>query len=54
MPRLWVAFPSNSLPVVWARLVQHRFRVLVDTGAARSLIALARLSASTPLELAKL
>jgi predicted aspartyl protease len=39
MPRLWVAFPSNSLPVVWARLAQHRFRVLVDTGAARSLIA---------------
>src|SRR5262245_1588116 len=39
MPRLWVAFPSNSLPVVWARLAQHRFRVLVGTGAARSLIA---------------
>jgi hypothetical protein len=39
MPRLWGAFPSNSLPVVWARLAQHRFRVLVDTGAARSLIA---------------
>ena len=39
MPRLWVAFPPNSLPVVWARLAQHRFRVLVDTGAARSLLA---------------
>ena len=39
MPRLWVAFPPTSLPVVWARLAQHRFRVLVDTGAARSLIA---------------
>ena len=39
MPRLWVAFPPNSLPVVWARLAQHRFRVLIDTGAARSLIA---------------
>jgi hypothetical protein len=38
MPRQWVAFPPNSLPVVWARLAQHRFRVLVDTGAARSLI----------------
>jgi hypothetical protein len=24
---------------MWARLGQHRFRVLVDTGAARSLIA---------------
>jgi hypothetical protein len=39
MPRLGVAFPPQSLPVVWARLVQHRFRVLVDTGAARRLIA---------------
>lgn len=38
MPRQWVAFPPNSLPVVWARLAQHRFRVLVDTGAARSLV----------------
>lgn len=38
MPRRWVAFPPNSLPVVWARLAPHRFRVLVDTGAARSLI----------------
>ena len=38
MPRQWVAFPPNSLPVVWAHLAQHRFRVLVDTGAARSLI----------------
>jgi hypothetical protein len=34
MPRLWVAFPSNSLPVVWARLAQHRFRVVevIDVG----------------------
>ncbi len=39
MPRHWVAFPPNSLPVVWARLDQHRFRVLIDTGAARSLVA---------------
>ena len=39
MPRLWVAFSPHSLPVGWARLAQHRFRVLVDTGAARSLIA---------------
>ena len=38
MPRQWVAFLPNSLPVVWARLAQHRFRVLVDTGAARSLV----------------
>lgn len=38
MPRQWAAFPPNSLPVVWARLAQHRFRVLVDTGAARSLV----------------
>ena len=38
MPRQWVAFSPNSLPVVWARLAQHRFRVLVDTGAARSLV----------------
>jgi len=39
MPRPWVKFSPNSLPVVWARLAQHRFRVLVDSGAARSLIA---------------
>lgn len=39
MPRKWVAFQANSLPVVWARLGQHRFRVLIDTGAARSLVA---------------
>ena len=32
MPRLWVAFPSNSLPVVWARLAQHRFRVVEVIG----------------------
>ena len=38
MPRHWVAFPPNNLPVVWARLAQHRFRVLLDTGAARSLV----------------
>ena len=38
MPRQWVAFPPNTLPVVWARLAQQRFRVLIDTGAARSLI----------------
>jgi hypothetical protein len=39
MPRTWVAFPPNSLPVVWVRVAQQRFRVLVDTGAARSLVA---------------
>jgi predicted aspartyl protease len=39
MPRNWVAFQPDSLPVVWARLEQHRFRVLIDTGAARSLVA---------------
>ncbi len=39
MPRTWVAFSPNTLPVVWARLAQQRFRVLIDTGAARSLIA---------------
>jgi len=39
MPRPWVQFSPNSLPVVWARLAQHRFRVLVDSGAAQSLIA---------------
>jgi len=39
MPRPWVRFSPNSLPVVWARLAQHRFRVLVDSGATRSLIA---------------
>ena len=38
MPRQWVAFPPNTLPVVWARLAQQRFRVLIDTGAAGSLI----------------
>jgi Aspartyl protease len=32
-------FPPNSLPVVWAHLARRHFRVLVDTGAARSLIA---------------
>lgn len=39
MPRTWVAFSPNTVPVVWARLAQQRFRVLIDTGAARSLIA---------------
>jgi hypothetical protein len=39
MPRNWVAFQPDSLPVVWARLEQHRFRVLIDTNAARSLVA---------------
>jgi hypothetical protein len=38
MPRHWVAFAPNSLPVVWARVAQYRFRVLIDTGAARSLV----------------
>jgi hypothetical protein len=38
MPRNWVAFSSNNLPVVWARVEQYRFRVLIDTGAARSLV----------------
>lgn len=38
MPRNWVAFAPNSLPVIAARLGSHRFPVLVDTGAARSLI----------------
>jgi len=38
MPRHWVAFAPNDLPVVWARVAQHRFRVLIDTGAARSLV----------------
>ena len=38
MPRQWTAFPPNSLPIVWVHLAQRRFRVLVDTGAARSLI----------------
>lgn len=39
MPRNWVAFTPNSLPVVWARVAQYRFQVLIDTGAARSLLA---------------
>jgi hypothetical protein len=39
MPRNWVAFAPNGLPVIMARLGNHRFPVLVDTGAARSLIA---------------
>lgn len=38
MSRNWVAFAPNSLPVVMARLGNHRFPVLVDTGAARSLL----------------
>jgi predicted aspartyl protease len=38
MPRNWVTFAPNSLPVIMARLGNHRFPVLVDTGAARSLI----------------
>jgi len=46
MPRTWVAFPPNSLPVVWVRVAQQRFRVLVDTGAARSLVAPAVASSS--------
>jgi hypothetical protein len=50
MPRNWVAFQANSLPVVWARLGQHRFRVLIDTGAARSLAAPSKLrGAITPI-----
>jgi predicted aspartyl protease len=39
MPRNWVAFVPNGLPVITARLGPHRFPALVDTGAARSLIA---------------
>ena len=38
MPRNWVAFAPNGLPVIAARLGTHRLPVLVDTGAARSLI----------------
>lgn len=38
MPRNWVAFAPNGLPVIMARLGTHRFPGLVDTGAARSLI----------------
>lgn len=38
MPRNWVTFAPNSLPVIMARLGNHLFPVLVDTGAARSLI----------------
>ncbi|MBM4258720.1 MAG: hypothetical protein FJ147_22820 [Deltaproteobacteria bacterium] len=38
MPRNWVAFPPNRLPVVTLRLSEHRFTVLIDTGALRSLI----------------
>jgi hypothetical protein len=38
MPRNWVALAPHSLPVIMARLGNHRFPVLVDTGAARSLI----------------
>ena len=38
MPRNWVAFAPNGLPVIVARLGTHRFPALVDTGAARSLI----------------
>jgi len=38
MPRNWVVFAPNSLPVIAARLGPHRFPALVDTGAARSLI----------------
>lgn len=34
MLRQWVAFPPNTLPVVWARLAQQRFRVPINTGAA--------------------
>jgi predicted aspartyl protease len=38
MPRNWVAFAPNGLPEIAARLGSHRFPVLVDTGAVRSLI----------------
>jgi predicted aspartyl protease len=38
MSRNWLAFPPNRLPVVTARLNEHRFTVLIDTGALRSLI----------------
>lgn len=38
MPRNWVAFAPNGLPVIAARLGTHRLPVLIDTGAARSLI----------------
>ena len=38
MSRNWVAFTPNRLPVVAARLNEHRVSVLIDTGALRSLI----------------
>lgn len=38
MPRNWVAFAPNGLPVIAVRLGTHRFPVLMDTGAIRSLI----------------
>lgn len=38
MSRNWAAFSPNRLPVITARLSEHRFTVLVDTGALRSLI----------------
>lgn len=38
MPRNWVSFPIGGLPVISAQLGNLRFPVLVDTGAARSLV----------------
>jgi len=38
MPRNWVAFAPDGLPVIMTRLGNRRLPVLVDTGAARSLI----------------
>jgi hypothetical protein len=39
MSRNWAAFRPNRLPVIAARLRAHRLSVLVDTGAARSLVS---------------
>jgi predicted aspartyl protease len=38
MPRNWGVFAPNGLPVITARLGNRRLPVLVDTGAARSLL----------------
>ena len=39
MSRTWATFRPNRLRVLAARLKAHRLAALVDTGAARSLIA---------------
>ncbi len=38
MSRNWAAFRPNRLPIVSVRLKTHRLSVLVDNGAARSLV----------------